>query len=232
MHRTAGVIDQGDVSGEEYMKRLFVTAAAIALVLPAIVGAQVFGQFTTAAVSSEVEGGVFMAAGGDAFRTGAMMRFSINRRNDLGIQLGFDRFHGQNSIGAGIDLKMYLVNPESALPLDIALDGHLGHLRSDYYNRNLFGISVITSGVLRASTSVMIEPFASITLRSTYFSKKTSQLEKRPAGWPAADDDWSSVTDVIYRAGAIISLTKEYQIHVEIELNDETMVGAALNIVF
>ena len=214
------------------MKRLLVAAAAIVFLLPTAAGAQVFGQFTTAAVSSEVEGGIFIAAGGDAFRAGAQMRFSINRRSDFGIQLGFDRFRGQNSIGAGIDYKLYLLNPESPLPVDIALDGHLGHLRSDHYNRNLFGIGIITSGVLQASTSVMIEPFASITLRSTYFSKKTSHPEKRPPGWPAADDDWSSVTDTIYRAGAIIGLTKEYQIHVEIELNDETMVGAAFNAAF
>jgi hypothetical protein len=214
------------------MKWLLVAAAATMLLLPTAAGAQVLGQYTTAAVSSEIEGGLFIAAGGDAFRTGALMRFSINRRSDLGIQLGFDRFHGQNSIGAGVDYKLYILNPESPLPVDIALDGHLGHLRSDSYNRNIFGISGIVSGVLKVSTSVMIEPFASITLRSTYFSKKTSQQEQRPAGWPAAGDDWSSVTDTIFRVGAIIGLTKEYQIHVEIELNDASMVGAAFNAVF
>ncbi|HUV37803.1 MAG TPA: hypothetical protein VMX58_12775 [Patescibacteria group bacterium] len=214
------------------MKRLFVMAAAVALILPAAASAQVFGQFTTAAVSSEVEGGAFITAGEDAFRTGGMMRFAFNSRSDLGIQLGFDRFRGQNSVGAGIDFKLYLMNPDSPLPVDIAIDGHLGHLRSDYYNRNLFGISVTTSGVLQASTSVMIEPFASLTLRSTYFSKKTSQPEYRPSGWPSADDDWSNVTETIVRAGAIIGLTREYQIHVEIELNGETMVGGALIVAF
>lgn len=214
------------------MKRLFVTAAIVALLLPTLAGAQVFGQFTTAAVSSEVEGGAFLSAGTDAFRAGAMMRFSINRRSDLGIQLGFDRFRGANSLGAGVDFKLYLVNPESPLPLDIALDGQLGHLRSDYYNRNIFGIGVIASGVLRASTSFMIEPFAAVTLRSTYFSKKASRPDRQPSGWPSADDDWSNVTDTILRAGAVLALTEMYQLHLEIELNDETRVGAALNAVF
>lgn len=214
------------------MKRLFVTATVIAFLIPSAAGAQVFGQYTTAALSSEVEGGAFIAAGEDAFRTGVTIRFAINRRSDMGIQLGFDRFRGQNAAGGGIDFKLYLVNPDSPLPVDIAIDGHLGHLRSDYYNRNLFGIALITSGVLQASTSVMIEPFASITLRSTYFSKKPSQVENRPAGWPVSNDDWNSVTDTIFRAGAIIGLTDEYQVHIEIELNDETMVGAAFNVIF
>lgn len=214
------------------MRRLLVTAFAIAILLPAVAGAQVFGQFTTAAISSEVEGGVFISVGEDAFRTGGMIRFEINRRSDFGLQLGFDRFRGVNSAGAGIDLKLYLLNPDSTIPVDIAIDGRLGHLRSTDANRNIFGIGIITSGVLRAATSVAIEPFASLTLRSTYFSKKTAAAKTGTTGWPSDNDDWSSVTDTFVRAGAMIGLTHEYQIHVEVELNDETVIAAAFNIVF
>jgi hypothetical protein len=214
------------------MRRLLVTAFAITLLLPAVAGAQVFGQFTTAAISSEVEGGVFISVGEDAFRTGGMIRFEINRRSDFGIQLGFDRFRGVNSAGAGIDLKLYLLNPDSSIPVDIAIDGRLGHLRSTDVNRNIFGIGIITSGVLQASTSFTIEPFASLTLRSTYFSKKTAAAEAGTTGWPSDKDDWNSVTDTIVRAGAMIGLTNEYQIHVEVELNDETVMAVAFNVVF
>lgn len=214
------------------MRRLLVTAFTIALLLPAVAGAQVFGQFTTAAISSEIEGGVFISVGEDALRTGGMIRFEINRRSDFGLQLGYDRYHGVNSAGAGVDLKLYLLNPESPIPVDIAIDGRLGHLRSTDVNRNIFGIGIITSGVLQASTSFTIEPFASFTLRSTYFSKKTAAAEAGPAGWPSTRDDWSSVTDTIVRAGAMIGLTHEYQIHFEVELNDETFIAAAFNIVF
>lgn len=214
------------------MRSFKIALLAMFMILPVSTSAQVFGTFTTAAISGEGEGGAFVLVGEDAFRTGAYARFELTERTDLGIQLGFDRNSGENSLGGGADFKLYLINAESKIPLDIALDAALGHLRSDGYSRNLFGISLIVSGVLQASTSLSFEPYGSLTLRSTYFSRKVNVEYAGPENWPKSDDDWSSITDTIGRCGVKIYFSNEYQLLAELEINDGVVFGAAVNVVF
>lgn len=194
--------------------------------------AQSFGQFTTAAVAAEGEGGVFFLAGDEAIRTGAMARFLITRRSDIGIQAGYDRECGENSIGAGADLKFYLISSTSDFPVDLAADLSFGHFRSGNYGRNLLGVSLLASGILRSNAEVPIEPYASLTILTTYFGKRPSCGGNRGECWPCKEDDWSSDTDTVARAGVCVHITDEYQAFAEFSLGDTALFGVGFNLVF
>ena len=212
------------------MKKLCFTAFIAGLVVPVAAIAQTFGQYTTAAIASEGEGGIFVRGGDEAVRTGIMARFELTNRSDLGLQIGFDREYRENSFGAGLDFKFYLISAVSDFPLDLAIDLSLGHLRSGNYSRNILGIGLLVSGELRSVSS--LEPYAFITVLNTYFPKKASCHEEHPSQWPCSEDDWKSDTETVLRGGAKYALTEEYQLLAEVELGDEITFGAALNIIF
>lgn len=213
------------------------TYAALAmlsvLLLPAAAGAQVFGTLTTASIAAEGEGGAFLLGGDDVFRTGVTARFRVSSHTDLGFQGGFDRIEGENSWGGGVDLKVYMIGGESTIPVDIALDGALGHLRSDDFARNIFQLSLLVSGILQASTAVSLEPYGSLGLRSSYFSTKGPEGSNGPRDWPRENDDVGNITDLLLRAGVKVHLSEEYQLMAEIEVGDDvTAFGGGINVIF
>ena len=89
-------------------------------------------------------------AGSEKFQTGAIARFLITRRVDFGLQLGFDRECSVNSYGAGLDFKVYLLGHDLDIPVDLAIDGYYGHLRSKDYSRNVFGVGLLAQQHLSA----------------------------------------------------------------------------------
>ncbi|MBN1884523.1 MAG: hypothetical protein JW876_03230 [Candidatus Krumholzibacteriota bacterium] len=213
--------------------RVAAVVAAAALLVPAAAGAQIFGTLTNAAIASDGEGGVFMLGGGDVFRTGVMARFRTTKNTDLGFQGGYDRIEGENSWGAAVDFKVYMIGGESTIPVDLALDGALGHLRSDDFTRNIFQLSLLASGILRASTAVSLEPYGSIGLRSSFFSKKGPRGADGPGEWPRENDSVDNLTEALLRGGVRIHLSEEYQILAEFEIGeDSSCFGGGVNVVF
>ncbi|UCF04354.1 MAG: hypothetical protein JSV33_10425 [bacterium] len=213
-------------------KALLILPLLVLLTHPPAAHTQSFGQFTTAAVASEGEGGFFLLAGEEAIRAGVMARFLVTGRSDIGFQIGYDRECGENSIGAGVDFKYYPISSSSDFPVDLAAGLSFGHFRSGSYNRNQLGLTIMASGILRAETNVPIEPYASLMLLTTYFVKRPSCGEERGQCWPCSEDDWDSDTDTVIRAGVNVSITHEYQVFTEISLNDTVLFGAGFNVIF
>jgi hypothetical protein len=222
--------------GDKRMKRTFLIPVLLLIPMvitcPPAVHAQSFGQFTTAAVASEGEGGFFLLAGEEVIRAGVMARFLVTSRSDIGFQIGYDRECGENSIGAGADFKFYLISSTSNIPVDLAAGLSFGHFRSGDYNRNLLGLTIMASGIVRAETDVPIEPYASLTLQTTYFVQRPSCGGERGECWPCYEDDWDSDTDTVVRAGVNVSLTHDYQVFAEISINSTTLFGAGFNVIF
>lgn len=215
------------------MKTTFLATLAICLVLPAAASAQLFGTYTTAAISSEGEGGFFVNAGSEKFQTGAIARFLITRRVDFGLQLGFDRECSVNSYGAGLDFKVYLLGHDSDIPVDLAIDGYYGHLRSKDYSRNVFGVGLLVSGVVQSSTALSFEPYASFILITTYFKRDLSGRVTPHCFWPDDNFDESTRgTDPTLRGGVNIGLSDEHQLLIEVGIDGGFVIGGALNIIF
>ena len=215
-------------------KQAWAAVAALAtLLLPMAAGAQLFGALTTASIAAEGEGGAFLLGGDDIFRTGVTARFRVSSHTDLGFQGGFDRLEGENSWGGGLDFKVYMIGGESTIPVDIALDGAIGHLRSDDFGRNIFQLSLLVSGILQASTAVSLEPYGSLGLRSSYFSTKGPEGSDGPGDWPRENDDVGNITDTIIRGGVKVHLSEEYQLLAEFEVGDDAAAfGGGINVIF
>ncbi len=205
---------------------LFIANAAVMLT-PEAASAQTFGQFMTAVIASEGEGGFFVITGGDQFRTGAMARFQINRKSDFGIQAGFDRLDGLNSTGLGGDYKYYLLGEESTIPVDMAVGISFGHLRAEDRSRSIIGFAFLTSGTLTADTKIPVEPYASIGIYTTFLHNGDICANAGPS---CHDDDRD--TEMILLGGTKIILSDEYQLLFEIKLDGKISFGAAINMVF
>lgn len=208
-------------------------SAALALAAAALfscAGAQTLGTYSTAAIASDGEGGVFMSGGKDQFRTGLFSRFRMSARADIGFQGGFDRLKGTNAWGAGADVKIYVVGEGSTLPLDLALDMSLGHLRSEHTGMTILGIGVLASGRLQADTRFPVDPYASLGLYNTFFHRENECGSTVPPDF--CGDNSNSDTEVVVRAGAKLYLDSERQILAEIKLDGSFSIGAAFNIVF
>ncbi len=191
------------------------------------VEAQTFGQYTTATVASEGEGGLFASVADEQFRTGAIARFMISGRSDLGFQLGFDRSGGRNSAGFGADLKYIVTGDDSSVPIDMALDLSLGHFRAESNGYSLVGFAFLISGTLIAETQVPVEPYGSIGLY-TSFLHNGDQCEGLG---PECDDD-DTDTETMIHAGAKIRFSDEYQLLLEVRIDGRTSFGVAINVVF
>ncbi|MBU8922547.1 MAG: hypothetical protein KOO63_12080 [Bacteroidales bacterium] len=189
--------------------------------------AQTLGQYTTAIIASDGEGGCFISTGKDEFRLGIMARFRMYSRGDLGFQVGFDRLTGENALGVATDVKFYLLHPESTFPIDLAADISLGHFQDNALGRTVAGLSLITSGTLVADTEIPVEPYASIGFYSIFFTDR----EKCPPDSVDCDDDNKDI-ETILRAGLKLIFTDEYQAFFEVKLDGNTTFGAAINIVF
>ncbi|MCK4539253.1 MAG: hypothetical protein KAV42_10700 [Candidatus Krumholzibacteria bacterium] len=189
--------------------------------------AQTLGQYTTAVIAPDGEGGCFISTGKDEFRLGIMARFRMFSKGDLGFQVGFDRLTGENSLGVATDVKIYLLDPDSTFPVDLAADISLGHFQDNALGRTVAGLSLITSGTLAADTKIPIEPYASIGFYSIFFTDR----EECPPGAVDCDDDNNDMETVL-RAGVKLVLTDEYQVLFEVKLDGNTTLGAAINVVF
>lgn len=204
---------------------LFILAAGS---FPSGSRAQSMGQFTSASIAPDGEGGPFMSAGKDRFRTGIFSRFRLGSRSDLGFQGGFDRVAGVNSYGGGADFKLYLLDTASTLPVDLAAMVSIGHFRTGGSGWTVAGISVLASGMLVADTEVPIEPYASFGFYTTFLPG----LDDCDTASPLCGDSGSNDTDSLIRGGLKVWFSDEYQLVAEVGINGNTTFGAGINVVF
>jgi len=196
---------------------LLVALAAALASCPAM--AQTFGQFTTAGVAADGEGGFFMTAGDDVMNAGVMARFRITPKSDLGFQGGFESFHDVNSLGIGADFKYYLLSGETTLPVDLAAGASLGEIFSDDFGRTILGFSLIASGRLLADTSIPLEPYGSAGFYTAFFHDGSFSGD-------------STDSDVVVRGGLNLDLRDDLQFMLEVKIDGTTTFGAALNLIF
>ena len=211
------------------MNRYIPICLLLVLMVPDPAFTQTLGQLTTAAVASEGEGGIFLLAGNDAFRTGVMARFELGRESDLGMQLGFDKETGSNSFGGGLDFKFHLPVGIEEASIDFAIDASLGLLESDDFRRLFFGIGLMISGVVRSSDNIALEPYTSLTILTTHRDWKIDPPPHAEHDFGDRDD---TDTDAVFRGGVKVPLSDDYQLLVEVNINGKTTVGAALNVIF
>ena len=206
---------------------LYLVVILTAITLACEARSQEFGQYTTATIASEGEGGIFTSAGKDQFGTGVMARFLINQKSDLGIKLGFNRSSGLNSVGIGSDLKYYLLGEGSAMPVDMALDISLAHFRAENISHTTAGFALFVSGTLIADTEVPVEPYGSIGIYTSFLHNGDLCEGLDPT---CTDEDTD--TEMIFHGGARIMISDEYQFLLEIKIDGMTTFGAAINIIF
>ncbi len=169
-----------------------------------------------------------MSTGKNEVHTGAMARFRITSRSDLGFQAGYERFHDFNSFGAGVDFKYYLLGPESTLPVDLAADAALGHMLSGDYGRTVMGLCLMVSGKLIAETSMPMEPYGSAGFYTAFFHDGNFC----DGAAQSCDGGDKNDTDTVIRGGLKLELRDDLQLMLEIKLDGTTTFGAALNLVF
>ena len=209
---------------------MVVSAACLALSVGA--SAQVFGMYTTAAVSELGEGCAFFSAGDARLTGGVASRFMVTSRSDFGIQLGYDRNEEIDNYGIGADYKFYIVNEDPSTPLDLALDVALGYLGGSGYSRGVMTATFIGSSLLDLDLKVMLEPYGAVGFIGQYFFGKGECAEARPEEWPCNVDDWSSNSELLVRAGTKVWLGDGYHVLAEFEYDGKASLGAAFNVVF
>ncbi len=207
-------------------------AVAAASLAPSAATAQVFGQYTTAAVSPLGEGAVFFSAGGDRTRAGLVTRFLITGRSDLGVQAGYARTEQIDNYGVGVDYKIYMVDEDPTTRVDLSADVSLGWLGGSGYSSGILTVAFLVSGMLDPYAVIRIEPYGSVGFMGQHFFSKGDCGERRPGGWPCERDDWSSDSNLILRGGAKVWLSDEYHVLVELDYVDHVTLGVAFNVVF
>ncbi len=234
MERTGRVIkDRSFFTDPAVRTAASVVAAAVVLIFaPSVSHSQIFGQYTTAAISPLGEGAVFVSAGDARFRTGLATRFLITERSDLGLQLGYTRTEEIDNYGLGADYKFYIINEDPSTPLDLSADISLGWLGGSGYSRGIITAAFMVSGIIDPDAMIRFEPYMSVGFMGQYFFGKGSCDELRPGAWPCERDDWSADLDLLLRGGSKIWLTDEYHLYVELEYTGKAAIGAAINVVF
>ncbi len=193
---------------------------------------QIFGQFTSAAISSEGEGGFFTTAGENIFRAAAVSRFLLSSMSDLGIQAGIENMCDTYSYGGSLDVKFYLIRGEPLFPLDLALDLSYGHMRSEKAIRNIFGGSLLVSRVFTTGLRFPIEPYLSLNIFSTQYSDKPDCTPSSRSCWPCKEDQSSSETDNVLRAGVRFKVGEDIHLIAEGEIDGENYLGFGVNIIY
>ena len=214
------------------MNRTLIAVFALLLLVPAAADSQIFGQYTTAAISPLGEGGVFISGGDDRLRTGIATRFLITGRSDLGLQLGYARTEEVDNYGLGADYKFYIINEDPSTPLDLSADISLGWLGGSGYNRGILTAAFMVSGMIDPEMKIRFEPYGSVGFIGQYFFTKGSCDETRPGAWPCEDDDWSADSALLLRGGTKIWFTDEYHLYVELDYDGQASLGVAINVVF
>ncbi len=212
------------------LKNVLILSAAIALGASGARG-QSLAQLTTAAPSSDGEGAIFMLAGNDAFRTGAVLRFRLSRSSDVGFELGLDRLEGRSSIGGGVDVKLALLESREDVPLALALDLSGGLLDSDERSRFELALGVLASGAFAGSSGRAIEPYLSFVVAARRYEQKI-EIICDPPGAVCPVEDEKTKADGIVRAGVKIAVSKDSQLLAEISFDERTLIGGAFNLVF
>ncbi len=212
-------------------KRVVVALAFILAGLAGALHAQTFAQLTTAAVSSEGEGSLFMLAGADAFRTGVTARFNLTSASDMGIQVGLDRICHQSLFGAGGDVKLVFLQSRESLPINLAVDGSVGFLDKRDLNQLLLGFGILASGVIDTSPERAIQPYVSFVVLGQITNK-----DHVAGGGEGGDDcplnDHHHQTDTLVRAGVWLPVSKDTQLIIETRISDAILFGAAFNVIF
>jgi hypothetical protein len=206
--------------------------ALSAWLFPHAADAQIFGQYTTAAIAPLGEGAAFVSAGDSRLRAGIAPRFLITPRSDLGLQFGYARTEEIDNYGLGADYKFYIVNEHPTTGIDLSADISLGWLGGSGYSRGIVTAAFMVSGMIDPEAKIRFEPYGSVGFIGQYFFSKGSCGETRPGSWPCDRDDWSADSDLLLRGGTKIWLTDEYQVYVELDYDRNAVIGAAMNVVF
>lgn len=210
------------------MKALFLIIALAVLAAPFHARTQTLATMTTGAVSSDGEGGIFMLAGNDVTRFGINSRFALTLDLDMGIQLAFDRLDERSFYGGGIDVKYHIPVENSGLPIDIAIDAGLGDLESSEIRRLFLQMGCIISGVVESSDRRILEPYAGIYVMTTRRDWKDDCGVDGRGCWDGTKSD----TDAVLRTGMRVSITEDFQVLAELNVNGETLFGAGVNLIF
>ncbi len=192
--------------------------------------AQTLGQFSSASAAADGEGSVFMLAGNDAFRTGAIARFNISRMSDFGLQFGLDRSCGESFFGGGIDFKIVFLESAARLPVNLALDASIGGLTSGAAGRFRFGFGILASGRIASVAGRAIEPYCSLIADIEQIDMKRGSASVAECLCPSSIDE--TCAQALVRAGIKIPVSNEAQLLVEAELGRSSLFGAGFNIVF
>jgi len=192
--------------------------------------AQTLGQFTGASAAADGEGSVFMLAGNDAFRTGALARFNISRVSDFGLQLGLDRSCGESFFGGGIDFKIVILEGSARLPVNLALDASFGSLTSGAARRFRFGFGILASIRIAAGAGRAIEPYCSLVSGIEQIDMKRGSAAVADCLCPGSNDETDA--RALVRAGVKIPISKEAQLLIEADLDRSSLFGAGFNIIF
>jgi hypothetical protein len=201
------------------------------LAVPCGLGAQTMVTMTTAAISAEGEGGLFMIAGSDAMRTGVLSRFLLSTNFDMGLQLVFDRYEEKSFLGFGVDFKFHIPAVASTAPIDIAFDAGAGLLESSDRRRIFLAPGIIVSGRIETSERTVLTPYMGL---YALFTRRTWKIDNCEAEYGRGCQSWekSFYAEAMLRAGVMIPLREDFQILVEMNVNGEIMFGAGLNLIF
>jgi hypothetical protein len=214
-------------------KKMLAMALAFVLAGGATQGlhAQTLAQLTPASVSSEGEGCVFMLAGENAFLTGFSARFNLTGISDLGVQCGLDRICQQSLFGAGVDVKVVMLQSREHLPINLALDGSFGGLEKTDLNQLDLGFAILASGVIETSPERVIEPYLSFVVLGK-ITNKDGFTGHAAGGCDCPLNEHHHEAQALVRAGVRFPLTKDTQLLVETRISDRILVGGAINVIF
>ena len=212
--------------------RTMAVAVVVAALIPAAAHSQIFGQYTTAAISPLGEGAVFVSGGDGRFRTGIATRFLITGRSDLGLQFGYARTEEIDNYGLGADYKFYIIDEDPSKAIDLSADISLGWLGGSGYSRGIITASFMVSGMIDPEMKIRFEPYGSVGFIGQYFFGAGSCNELRPGGWPCEDTGDSADSNLLLRGGTKIWLTDEYHIFAELDYNGKAALAVAFNVVF
>lgn len=223
-------------------KGLFFTALmAMFLLYGSAARGQTLAQLTTAAISEEGEGGLFVLAGNDAYRTGLATRFELTGTSDIGFQLGVERYHRRNFYGGGADIKLQLFEHTESFPFDLSVLGSGGYLKSDYLSKAVFSVSLIMSTKISSALAIPFEPYISINAYLARYQRKSiirlaegelAITESDCFGCPNSTSFKTIENGAALRGGVRFFLSKDLQGFIEGNLDGAALIGGGINLVF
>ncbi len=213
------------------MKSATIIAMLVILSVPCGLSAQTMVTMTTAAISAEGEGGLFMIAGSDVVRAGVLSRFLLSTSVDMGLQIAFDRYDERSFLGFGVDFKFHIPAVASSAPIDIALDAGAGMLESRDRRRIFLAPGILVSGRVETSGRNRLEPYMGL---YALFTRRTYKRLPCETEYGPGCQSWEEQFrgEVMLRVGMMIPLTEDFQIFMEANVNGVIMYGAGVNVIF